>query len=87
MICQHVSMPGGGSAIACSGGRRQRCKCGARATLLCDWRVERRKSGTCDAPICTRCATSPAREKDLCPAHAEAFESWKAQRAAAVADS
>ncbi|MBB3691485.1 hypothetical protein [Sphingomonas sp. BK580] len=54
------------------------------ATLACDWKVPTRRSGTCDAPICTRCTTSPAPEKDLCAAHAAAFETWRAARAAAA---
>lgn len=82
MRCERVRMPGGGAAIVCFSGRRQRCSCGRLAALLCDWKVPERRSGTCDTPICRTCATSPAREKDLCPEHAHAFESWKAERAA-----
>lgn len=77
MICQHVTLPDGGTAIVCSGGKRQRCQCGRPATLLCDWKVPERRSGTCDQPICTTCTTSPAPDKDLCPTHAEAFERWR----------
>lgn len=80
MACEHVSLPGGGSAIIC-GLKRQRCSCGRRATLACDWKVPTRKSGTCDAPICASCTTSPMPDKDLCPKHAKAFEEWKAARA------
>ncbi len=80
MTCEHVIMPGGGTAIACSSRRRQRCACGSPATLLCDWKT-RTKRGTCSKPICSVCATSAAPEKDLCPAHARAFEQWKADRA------
>lgn len=79
MNCQPVKLPNGGSAILC--GTKRRCKCGRRATLLCDWKVPTKKSGTCDAPICTRCTTSPAPDKDLCPKHAAEFETWKAGRA------
>lgn len=78
MTCETVKVPGG-VAIVC--GTRQRCKCGRKATLLCDWKVPTRKSGTCDAPTCARCATSPAPDKDLCRKHAEAFAAWKAKRA------
>ena len=53
-----------GVAIVCTRGRR--CPCGRPATLECDWKVPTRKSGTCDAPICTGCTTSPAPGKDLC---------------------
>lgn len=82
MTCHHVQMPGGGTAIVCTGRERPRkcCKCGGKATLLCDWKMPRRKSGTCDKPICDRCSTSPAPDKDLCPDHARAFEEWKRQR-------
>lgn len=84
MVCERFTLPGGGTAIVCSS--RQRCACGARANLLCDWKVPARKSGTCDAPICARCSTSPAPEKDLCPKYAAALKEWKATRAAASPD-
>jgi hypothetical protein len=82
MTCEHVPLPGGGSAIVCSSQRRQRCKCGRSAMLLCDWKVPS-KSATCDAPICGLCSTSPEPGKDLCPTHAEAFKEWSARRATA----
>lgn len=82
MTCEAVKLPGGGTAIVCSSRRRARCACGARAPLLCDWRMPKRRSGTCDAPVCKRCATSPAPEKDLCPEHAEMFQDWQSRRAA-----
>ena len=77
MTCEHVTLPGGARAIVCSSRKRARCSCGRPAPLLCDWKVE---GGTCDAPICARCATSPAEGKDLCPMHGEAFAAWKAGR-------
>lgn len=88
MACEHVSLPGGGTAIVCGTTRRQRCACGRAATLLCDWKVPG-KRGTCSAPICARCTLSPAPEKDLCPTHATAFHEWKNQpaRRAATGDS
>ena len=71
MPCQSVTLPTGERAIVCTGwGAAPRCGCGARAPLLCDWKDPARKSGTCDAPICQRCTTSPAPDKDLCPKHA-----------------
>jgi hypothetical protein len=82
MTCEHVSLPGGGTAIVCSSHRSKRCKCGLPATLLCDWKVPSRESGTCDAPLCEGCTVSPAEGKDLCPKHAEAFGHWKAGREA-----
>lgn len=78
MTCDHVTLSGGARAIVCS--QTRRCKCGRRATLLCDWKVPQRKSGTCDRPLCDRCTTSPKLGKDLCAAHAEAFRAWKAGR-------
>jgi hypothetical protein len=80
MTCEHVSLPGGGSAIVCSSRRRQRCKCGRPATLLCDWKVPSKKSGTCDAPICDQCTTSPAAGKDVCPKHAPELKAWVSRR-------
>lgn len=76
MVCNRVKLPDGGFAIVC--GPRQRpksCACGSGrpADRLCDWKVD---GGTCDAPICEACTSSPAPDKDLCPAHAAA---WKAR--------
>lgn len=82
MTCDHVTLANGARAIVCSSRRRQRCACGRPATLLCDWKVPANKSGTCDTPICSRCTTSPVPDKDLCPAHAEAFRQWKAEQVA-----
>lgn len=80
MTCEQVTLPGGGTAIICSPGRAKRCACGKRAPLLCDWKVPEHRSGTCDAPLCRDCTTSPAPGKDLCRAHARAYEAWKARR-------
>jgi hypothetical protein len=80
IACEHVTLPGGGRAIVCGTRRRQRCSCGRPATLACDWKVPTRRSGTCDAPICAACTTSPEPGKDLCLTHAVAFERWKASR-------
>lgn len=79
MPCHTVATPGG-AAIVCGVRGRQRCACGRPATLLCDWKVPTKKSGTCDAPICSRCATSPAQDKDLCEKHATAYAEWRARR-------
>jgi hypothetical protein len=83
MTCEHVTLPNGARAIICSSRRRRRCACGRPATLLCDWKVPARRSGTCDRPICADCATSPVPDKDLCPAHATAFAEWKVAHTAA----
>ena len=84
MPCEVLPMPGGGKAIVCSSGRTKRCACGGRAPFLCDWKVPDRRSGTCDAPICAKCATSPAPEKHLCPQHAAEFRDWRKARLAGV---
>lgn len=80
MKCQHVTVPGGYSAIVCGTRTRHRCKCGRAADLLCDWKVKGKRSGTCDRPICSRCTTKPAPDKDLCLEHAAEYERWKASR-------
>lgn len=81
MGCERIALPGGGAAIVCgTRTRTRRCACGRPATLLCDWKVPGRRSGTCDKPICDDCTTSPARGKDLCPAHAAALREWMASR-------
>lgn len=80
MTCHPVEIPGVGRGFVCTSGRRKRCACGRPATLECDWKVPTRKSGTCDAPICAKCTTSPAPGKDLCGKHAEEFKVWKASR-------
>lgn len=80
MGCQHVTLPGGQRAIVCGTRPRKRCACGRPGTLLCDWKVPERRSGTCDTPLCPLCSTSPAPDKDLCPTHVEAYKEWKARR-------
>ncbi len=80
MACETVIMPGGGRAIVCGTRRRQRCACGRPATLLCDWKAPRKRSGPCDAPICEPCSINVAPDKDLCPAHAKAFAEWRVAR-------
>ncbi|MEJ7831287.1 MAG: hypothetical protein WKF79_00090 [Nocardioides sp.] len=82
MTCDWVPMPGGGHAIICSRStRRPKCRgCGRPATLECDWKKPRKKSGTCDAPICGACSISPAPDKDVCPACQPALAAWRASR-------
>lgn len=82
MVCERVSLPGGGAAIVCSPGRRKRCACGKPAPFLCDWKVPSRRTGTCDAPICADHATAPAPDKHLCPAHAADYAQWAVAREA-----
>lgn len=75
MTCHHVTMPGGFRAIVCTSGRPRR-KCSAckdrRADLLCDFPTPTRKSGTCDRPLCGKCAVHVGEDRDHCPSHATA---------------
>lgn len=84
MPCEHVTLSSGVHAIVCGPKRRFKlCACGSgqRATQLCDWKTPERETGTCDAAICPGCSTRPAPDKDLCPAHAAAWVTWKTARA------
>ena len=78
MTCHYVTLPTGGTAIVCTAGGAKRCPCGRLANRLCDWKLPSKRSGTCDAPLCGRCSTSPAPGRDLCAAHADAFRQWQA---------
>ena len=81
MACTPFSA-NGATGFICGPGPK-RCGCGNRSVFLCDWKVPERKSGTCDADLCGACATSPEKDKHLCPAHRTAWAEWrKAKRAA-----
>lgn len=67
MTCHVVTLPDGKHAIVCMSDRPRRCRCGARATLLCDYPVKAFR--TCDRPICRRCATEIGEDRHLCPEH------------------
>lgn len=78
MGCEHVPLPGGGHAIACSRGRRRRpCSvCKTRPhTKLCDFPLKGKKAGkTCSAPLCDACSVRQGNDLsgdtiDFCPAH------------------
>ena len=83
MTCEHVRLRDGTAAIVCTGTSTRRCSCGRTADLLCDWKVPTRSSGTCDKPICRRCAARPARGKDICPAHIPALREWQREQSSA----
>lgn len=70
MKCTHVQLPGGGHAIVCGSKSfaTKRCSCGQPATKLCDGKLDGSRK-TCDQPLCDRCTTSPAPDKDYCPRH------------------
>ena len=78
MTCRLVKLPDGVAAFVC--GTTRRCQCGNKATKLCDWKTPGSTSGTCDKPLCARCTTSPAADKDLCPGHAADWQRWQADR-------
>lgn len=81
MGCETVKMPGGGTAIVCSLGRRRpyRCvSCTLAGGFQCDWKVAPGK--TCDAYICPDHAQEVAPGKHLCPAHQQAYKEWQARR-------
>lgn len=90
MPCRHFTVRGPdgqpmANAIICGPKpRRRRCSaCGELgATRECDWKVGRDK--TCDALLCERCTTQPRKDKDLCPAHAQAWRDWEQRRAASA---
>jgi hypothetical protein len=65
------------------GGIRQpKCQfCKTRAAdLECDWKKPRKKSGTCDARMCSECGLNVGPNKDLCPDHQPAYREWLASR-------
>ncbi len=70
MPCKWINLPGGGVAhINMGRSRPKHCKfcTHGKGTLLCDFPVGAGK--TCDAPMCTRCATKIAFDIDYCPNH------------------
>lgn len=81
MPCQRFKY-GDIEGFVCSRGDREKprvcavCKLHP-ATRLCDYPMPRRKSGTCDKPLCADCASSGAVRRldgdtfDLCPKHAQ----------------
>jgi hypothetical protein len=84
--CIHVKVPGYGVAIVRGNfPKPQKCsKCGAPATLACDWKIGKTTKGnktkilTCDMPLCEKCTYVPAEGKDLCPMHAKRWEERQA---------
>lgn len=83
MVCKTRALPNGGAAIVKMAPLRPKV-CSAcsdrRAGLLCDFPVPTNKSGTCDKPLCHRCAkTVSTRDAgvtvDFCPDHPKLQES------------
>lgn len=81
MPCRPFSHEGM-TGFICGGPRAARCGCGNRGVFLCDWKVEGKKTGTCDADLCGRCAKSPEPEKHLCPTHFIAWGEWRRRKKA-----
>jgi hypothetical protein len=78
MTCHPFRTAGGRTGFICTEDRsRRRCvQCGKAAGLLCDWKVNSRRSGTCDKPVCSSCTSSPTEGKDLCPEHARLWAQY-----------
>lgn len=80
-MCLKMQLPDGSFAIICGPRLKPKfCACGREAHLLCDWKVKKKKSGTCDAPICDEHARNVGPDKHLCPKHQRAWEEWKSAR-------
>lgn len=73
MPCVPFQTKDGLRGIACTGRRgRRRCNnspCIRWATLECDYPDGKRKSGTCDKPLCAECAVHFGEDTDFCPSH------------------
>ncbi len=80
MTCEHVKLPGGGTAIVCGRFPRRRrcCACHLVGGFQCDWKVSKTK--TCDRYICPEHAQEVAQDKHLCPEHQQAYREWQARR-------
>ena len=69
VACRTIKLPSGDYAIVCGLPKPKRCACGSEASKLCDFPVRRRtgrRSKTCDAPLCKRCADHVEPDKDFC---------------------
>lgn len=82
MPCVPFTTPDGLRGIACLG-KRGRRKCSACKTawadLACDFPDDKKKSGTCDKPLCTKCAVHVGEDLDHCPSHPRGTPSGPAQ--------
>lgn len=81
MVCTRVTVDGIPPIICGPRPRRKPCRtpnCGHPGSFLCYWKVAEGK--TCDAPICTYCATEVATDKHLCTQHLADYRKWKSRR-------
>ncbi len=70
MKCTPIDLGNGMTGIVCTTRRKRKpCACGRSASLECDFPNEKRKSKTCDAPICDQCARRISPNVDHCRAH------------------
>jgi hypothetical protein len=87
MHCQSLKLPGGAHAIVCTSGSSPRpracsvCKRKTPRYKLCDyvmWREghpgDASKTKTCDAVLCSACASHRDLDIDYCPLHAQAVD-------------
>jgi hypothetical protein len=66
MVCHHVHLPGGATAIVCGPKQNARCsRCRAPGILLCDFPVADGK--TCDKPMCPKHAVEVGPDRHYCP--------------------
>lgn len=74
MKCTAVPIHGGVAFLCGSRAPRRRCSvpgCTNWADRQCDFPVKARKSKTCDAYLCDRCAKPAGENLDHCPPHAK----------------
>lgn len=71
MPCVVVKLPNGGVAICkAAAAPRKRCRwCDLWSVALCDFPDPKRKSGTCDAPMCEIHQANVGPDRDYCPDH------------------
>lgn len=69
MPCKTIRLPDGGFAhVRFSNPPRRRCAfCQDWSVALCDGPNPKRKSKTCDRPMCWKHRTMVGADKDLCP--------------------
>lgn len=87
-MCEHVKIPGqDGTLIIC--GLRSSTKkcvhCGEYGQFLCDWKVQGKRSGTCDRALCAADALEVAPGKHLCREHQWAWRDWQKLHGAGAA--
>lgn len=78
MACEPVDIGGGVTAIICGTKKKDPCHiCRKPATVLCDYPVTTRPSGTCDQPCCRTHADNVGANKDYCLSHAQFAQKQK----------